>query len=154
MNKINFENLPSTNTPLSAENLNLMQDNIEDAISNSLIDAKDYTDTKGITESGSNANGSYIKYDDGTMICYIYKGFNLNITKQFEGVYYENSGDILFPQEFISTPIINITARGLAGGGYSFYTIENNKFSGFIWKTQSKSDANLWLMITAYGRWK
>lgn len=32
MNKINFENSPSTNTPLSAENLNLMQTNIEKAI--------------------------------------------------------------------------------------------------------------------------
>lgn len=32
MNKINFENLPSTNTPISAENLNLMQDNIESEI--------------------------------------------------------------------------------------------------------------------------
>ena len=32
MTKINFENLPSTNTPLSAENLNQMQTNIENAI--------------------------------------------------------------------------------------------------------------------------
>ena len=32
MNKINFENLPSTNTPLNAENLNQMQTNIENAI--------------------------------------------------------------------------------------------------------------------------
>lgn len=32
MTKITFEDLPSTNTPLSASNLNTMQDNIEDAI--------------------------------------------------------------------------------------------------------------------------
>lgn len=31
MKKINFENLPSTNTPVSAENLNLMQSNMEEA---------------------------------------------------------------------------------------------------------------------------
>lgn len=31
MKKINFENAPSTNTPLSAENLNQMQDNMEEA---------------------------------------------------------------------------------------------------------------------------
>ena len=30
MKKINFENLPSTNTPINATNLNLMQDNIEE----------------------------------------------------------------------------------------------------------------------------
>lgn len=32
MQKINFKNLPDTSTPLNAENLNLMQDNIESAI--------------------------------------------------------------------------------------------------------------------------
>lgn len=32
MQKINFENLPSTNTPINASNLNLMQNNIESAI--------------------------------------------------------------------------------------------------------------------------
>ena len=32
MQKINFKNLPDTSTPLSAENLNLLQDNIENAI--------------------------------------------------------------------------------------------------------------------------
>lgn len=32
MKRIEFENLPSKNTPLSAENLNTLQDNIEEAI--------------------------------------------------------------------------------------------------------------------------
>ena len=32
MQKINFENLPSTNTPISAENLNQLQTNVENAI--------------------------------------------------------------------------------------------------------------------------
>lgn len=32
MNKINWENLPSTATPINAENLNAMQDNIENEI--------------------------------------------------------------------------------------------------------------------------
>ena len=32
MDKINFQNLPSTETPINADNLNLLQDNIEDAI--------------------------------------------------------------------------------------------------------------------------
>ena len=32
MQKINFENKPSTNSPINADNLNLLQDNVEDAI--------------------------------------------------------------------------------------------------------------------------
>lgn len=38
MTKIEFKNLPDTSTPLSAENLNTMQDNIENAIDNVSID--------------------------------------------------------------------------------------------------------------------
>lgn len=34
MQKITFENLPSTNTPLNASNLNTLQDNVEDAFNN------------------------------------------------------------------------------------------------------------------------
>lgn len=37
MNKINWENLPSTATPINAENLNAMQDNIEEAIEELII---------------------------------------------------------------------------------------------------------------------
>ena len=32
MNKINFENLPSNNTPISADNLNQLQANVEEEI--------------------------------------------------------------------------------------------------------------------------
>ena len=32
MQKINFENKPSTNSPINGTNLNLLQDNVEDAI--------------------------------------------------------------------------------------------------------------------------
>lgn len=32
MQKINFENKPSLNSPINADNLNLLQDNVEDAI--------------------------------------------------------------------------------------------------------------------------
>lgn len=57
MDKINFEDLPSTNTPISADNLNLMQDNIENEIKNIAI------------ETVTNENGTAIKFADGTMIC-------------------------------------------------------------------------------------
>ena len=38
MQKINFKNKPSTNSPINADNLNLLQDNVEDAID--LVDIK------------------------------------------------------------------------------------------------------------------
>lgn len=168
MVKINFEN---NVTKANADTFNTLQDNIEDAINNVSIDLDDevstestngvenqaitnYVNTKGITESGSNANGSYIKFDDGTMICYATLPFAMNITGQFEGIYYANTGAITFPQEFYETPTINVTIRGVAGGGYSFYTPTKSDFSGFIWKIQSKSNVDLYVMYFAIGRWK
>lgn len=37
MTKITFENLPSTNTPINADNLNAMQDDIEGAINGTVL---------------------------------------------------------------------------------------------------------------------
>lgn len=47
MGKITFQNLPNTTTPINATNLNTIQD---------------------ISTTGSNENGYYVKYDDGTLI--------------------------------------------------------------------------------------
>ena len=47
MDKINFENLPSTNTPVSAENLNKIQDNVERALNGTIL----YEDEKGTAEA-------------------------------------------------------------------------------------------------------
>lgn len=164
MQKITFEDLPSTNTPLNANNLNTLQDNVEDAIdglisnnygtSNSNGYTQNYINNNvGVVESGSNANGNYIKFADGTMICYAILPFNLAITSQYEGIYYANTGSIIFPQEFISTPVINIMLRGIAGGGYSFYNVLTSEFSGFVWKIQSKT-SEFSLLYQAIGRWK
>lgn len=77
MEKIIFENLPSTNTPINAENLNQIQTNVEDVFNgnktagNMIVDsirsknvANDTTLKKGLWTSGnnigSNATGWYV----------------------------------------------------------------------------------------------
>lgn len=108
----------------------------------------------GVIESGSNANGNYIKYEDGTMICYNLYSNTLNITSQFEGVYYVNTGEITFPIEFYAKPLI-YTQINLAGGGFTYYgNYTKTSFSGFVWKTQSKSSASVEVNWLAIGRWK
>lgn len=91
MEKINFVNGQSPY--ISATNLNNLQDNVENAIN-------------GIIESGSNANGNYIKYADGTMICYKRVNFgNISISNPW-GAFYEseelNIGN--YAQPFIEEP--------------------------------------------------
>lgn len=63
--------------------------------------------SKHITESGSNENGSYIKFDDGTMICW----------KDYLGGFGAQEGALdsvtwTYPAAFISDPTISITALG------------------------------------------
>ena len=66
-----------------------------------------------IVESGSNDNGSYIKYSDGTMICYKSTSeITINITTSW-GSLYEGSLNVgNFPIEFVETPTISVTPFG------------------------------------------
>ena len=65
MNKITFENSPSTKTPINAANLNLMQNNIEAAIENSLIEG-----TLTVQEGFELSRISLVK-DTSTKIVYL-----------------------------------------------------------------------------------
>lgn len=80
MQKLIFEDYPSTNTPIDADNLNLMQDNVEEAINE-------------IVEEGTNTDGTYIKYSNGKMFCYGYVQIGVRN----------------YPQEFIENPLTIIT---------------------------------------------
>lgn len=60
MTKIEFKNLPDTSTPLSAENLNTMQDNIEDAIDNVSIDLDDEVSTTSTNGVENQAITNYV----------------------------------------------------------------------------------------------
>lgn len=51
MQKINFQNLPNTTTPINATNLNAIQTNAETAINDVASDLSDYVD--GTTTMGS-----------------------------------------------------------------------------------------------------
>lgn len=61
MEKITFENLPSTNTPLNATNLNLLQTNVENAINGYVLYNNDTGSVGTITLSDSAANYDYIE---------------------------------------------------------------------------------------------
>lgn len=64
MDKIDWKNLPSTDTPIDAENLNLMQDNIEKAINGTVL----YEN-----ETGTNGNITFNKQiQEGDLIEIIY----------------------------------------------------------------------------------
>ena len=108
-------------------------------------------------DSGSNTNGDYIKFSNGTMIC----------TKQFElssiafpntwGGWYETAQIDLggYAQNFISTPYVYATAvKG------SFFiegiksTSQNSFGTTYLLKPSSSSINNVAIELLAIGKWK
>ena len=114
-----------------------------------------------VFESGTNSNGTYIKYTDGTMIC----------TKRFiqQNVKLTNSWYSLFTNEndtridlgnyaatFIEEPVVNITYMG----GNGCWLINNNGHSASspgkvqLCTVSSRTIGTCILDITAKGKWK
>lgn len=113
-----------------------------------------------VVESGSNSNGSYIKYSDGTMICYKTVEGTAQITEQYYGYFYHtpdgkyfNLGDYAMP--FIERPICNITFRG--GNAQWICAIQNQSATHagdlHILSVTSKT-AGAYYDVIAIGKWK
>lgn len=113
-----------------------------------------------IVESGSNANGTYVKYSDGRMECYKTVTGTVDITEQYYGYFYHtpdgkyfNLGDYAMP--FIERPICSIQFRG--GNAQWIGAIQNQSATHagdlhIISVTSKKAGA--YYDVIAYGRWK
>ena len=121
--------------------------------------------SKHITESGENENGKYIKFDDGTMICYhsIDLGSILSLgTGTFSDLYRTNTATWTYPERFVGTPIITVGVnhRGTTGinraicisydspGASSLSNIQAFRCSG------GSQDIGITARFIAIGRWK
>lgn len=142
MNKIDFVN--NGQPGINDTNLNQMQTNIENAI-NAII-----------VESGSNANGSYIKWSDGTMICRKKVDFGEKAVSNPWGSLYESEdltiGD--YAQPFVEIPDVSIMPTN------TFFVEpagNHDKISfGSFWAVRSVNSPNFHPSISciAIGRWK
>ena len=111
--------------------------------------------SKHITESGTNENGSYIKFDDGTMLCFNKTTVSL-----------ESSDTILmpFPSNFIT-----VQGGGIMGGANTYggpgYASRRNAFnaaakgmSNINWVFRPNEanlvDDTIDIHLFAIGRWK
>lgn len=154
MNKINFENAPSTNTPLSAENLNLMQDNMEQV--GAVVSATEPTTNEKVWfKKSNNLFNAYDDYDYTTgtnKISYSIDGSN-KITATSAGDWSRIGCTIpnLKPntQYTVSTNITNAAGMScgiyLAAGQYDIQTSTN-----FRAKYTGTTDANGKLYFLLY----
>jgi len=104
--------------------------------------------------SGSNSNGSFIKFGDGTMICF-YKDTVLQQTTVAQGAIYTSDGRVYtFASAFIASPII---IPGVSVSAYQAWP----SWSGSTTNTATTIALNSpnvagtgWVMYVAIGRWK
>ena len=118
-----------------------------------------YLDT--IVESGSNSNGEYTKYTDGTMICTkrVIKQ-NVKLTNSWYSLFNnENDTSIdlgSYAATFIEEPVVSITYMG----GNGCWLINNNGHSASspgkvqLCTVSSRTIGTCILDVTAKGRWK
>lgn len=106
-------------------------------------------------EKVTGTNGTALKYSDGTMICYGAITQTINISTSYEGVYFAGINDVSFPVSFISNPIISVTLfQNNALLSATISSIHTDKFSTYVWKSQSKNNVSVTLHYQAIGRWK
>lgn len=121
--------------------------------------SSNYLNGKLIVDSGNNTNGTWVKYDNGIMICTKRKQFTNVVINTAWGNFYETASKVDFgnyAQEFIETPTVNIT---LSVGSTCFcetFTDRNEKSIGQTWlcKPLVENGGTMTFDVTAIGKWK
>ena len=118
---------------------------------------------KHIAESGSNANGRYIKFDDGTMIQWGEKNFTQSV-KYAWGALYVASGEpctVDFPLTFIETPIIIASPRTTGNasaffGNYNAIRVYQSSVQYLVqaFRPTESDSVDFVVHWVAIGRWK
>lgn len=110
-----------------------------------------------IVDSGSNANGRWIKYADGTMICYYDATFGPAST-QSGGLYVSLNFEWIFPQPFING---NVTVSDSVKYGYgSVWTgsastnTNGTKYAFRLISIFEAATTNIGVGMIAIGSWK
>lgn len=120
------------------------------------VNGEEYININPIIESGTGTNGNYIKYYDGTMMCYKSVTASVSMTNAW-GNLYEGTmqlGD--WAEEFISTPNVQVTNASGAGAMIESYdTPPTATSAGTIFLARATSrTAYVIINVFAIGKWK
>ena len=148
--KQDWKDLPNQTTPVNATRMNHIEQGVYD---NSVA-------ISSIVESGSNSNGNWIKYSDGTMICTGKRTFTGGVSTSLPNGGYRTSGQtIQFPINFSLAPD-SVVASSLSDTNDNGFIINSaqvtkTSFAGFWWVVNSTYDNKEHsLSYIAIGRWK
>ncbi|MEH8111524.1 prophage tail fiber N-terminal domain-containing protein [Aeromonas veronii] len=108
-------------------------------------------------KSGSGANGSWIKYRDGTMICTISKEITGLTGSAYGSVYGNAQTRIAYPVEFVNTPVVTAGSSGASSiiSWCTPYTPSKIDTGVIILGGVNIAQSHLFrIEVTAIGRWK
>ena len=111
---------------------------------------------KHITESGENANGRYVKFDDGTQICWSFIDLgSISITSALGALYGTSDLTWYLPSVFISPPVFVGTTYGEFITGYiAGIGTREDRITYRIVNIRSHSPDIARALMIAIGRWK
>ena len=113
------------------------------------------TEVDGLTTSGSNANGEWTKFSDGTLICTIYQEANTNTTSGYGALFRSSGINWAFPMAFFEKPEVFFSSHSTTGCVASY--IDSLGPSSVNYKIISVASYPTVLAktsIMAKGRWK
>ena len=106
-------------------------------------------------ESGSNANGRYIKYADGTMICWKQVSYNGAVNDASGALYASSNIDLgNFPIAFIEEPNIQVSASALGLMSGARNASASSAGITNLYRTTSVASMFFVVKVFAIGRWK
>ncbi|MBS7601075.1 hypothetical protein [Pseudomonas sp. RC2C2] len=109
--------------------------------------------TGAIMEQGSagGPTNRFIKYADGTMVCYYY----LDLGEVAPNAV--NGGTWYFPAVFAAGPVVSVTAGTVGGGGYDINAglgdVPSTSAASVAARNSNLTSKYVYLSLTAYGRW-
>lgn len=110
----------------------------------------------GIVESGSGANGSYIKYADGTMICRKRVTSTVAVTVAWGSLFLSNDVNLgNFQSAFTEIPTVTVTIARSTGGFIDGIRETSGGFVGKVGVVRANATTDTFAFdIIAIGRWK
>lgn len=116
-----------------------------------------FTECNNIVESGSNTNGNWIKYSDGTMICWNRVVVTDQTISNAYGSLYQGVRAFTFPQTFISAPT-GLCNEFKYGNGASWGTINGTTTTDIACRgfdiVSRATGTNCYIGWMAIGKWK
>ncbi|WP_242461171.1 phage tail protein [Citrobacter freundii] len=114
--------------------------------------------TGAIIERGSNSNGEYTKFADGTLICWFTRSAESTANNSSGGttnLYFSSEVELTFPATFVgTTPTVTPSASLSSGGTSSWPSVRGRSLTGTSLALISNAqNAAAYLGYTAIGRW-